>query len=104
MKITLIASLAPHNLTYFRREDLASIEKLAPALSFTQTDMTDAGYTNVGTVEVDVELLPPDQIIGNTILALRARAATIRAKATAEATQLEAKAQQLLAIENGSAK
>jgi hypothetical protein len=100
MKITLIAAIPEYYLTTLKREDLGNIEKVAPYLSFTQTDMSSIGHVRVGTVEVDVEIVPPDEIIGNAVLALRQKAKEIRAKATAECTALEAKAQQLLAIEN----
>lgn len=104
MKIKLYAHLDEHSLTYVKREDLADIEKVVPSLYFSRHDLSSHGNVIVGTVEVDVELLPPDQIIGNAVLALRAKAAEIRAKATKEVTELEGKAQQLLAIENGGLK
>jgi len=97
---TLIAYLPDYNLTQVQREDLTDAAKLLPYLSFCQHDMSSAGYTEVGRVEIEVELLPPDQIVGNAVVALRAKASSIRAKAKAEATMLEGRAQKLLAIEN----
>lgn len=101
MKITLYAQLSETSLGFIDIKNLADPKKLADHITFFTSDMSNLGYVTIGTVEVDVELLPPDQIIGNAIVALRAKAAGIRAKAMAEATQLEGKAQQLLAIENG---
>jgi hypothetical protein len=100
--LTLNISLSNHSLAYIKPQDLTDAERLVGHLTFSRVDMTSMGYVNVGTVEIDISLLPPDQIIGNAVVALRAQAANIRAKATAEATALEGKAQQLLAIENGS--
>jgi hypothetical protein len=104
MKVTLIASLSSGTLDYVNLKDLDSIEKLIPHLSFTQCDMSSMGYVNVGKVELEADLLSPDQIIGNAVVALRIEAKKLRAEASAKAGRLEAKAQQLLAIENGSAK
>lgn len=102
MKIELNVTIPDYNLSLVKREDLTDITKLAGHLFFTSCDMTNFGHVKVGTVEVEVELLPPDEIVGNAVVALRAKAAEIRAKATAEVTALEGKAQQLLAIENAA--
>jgi hypothetical protein len=102
VKIKLYAYLSENQLKYLKQEDLTDVEKVMPHVYFSQHDLSSHGNAVVGTVEVDVELLPPDQIVGNAVLALRAKAAEIRVKATMEVTELEGKAQQLLAIENGS--
>lgn len=99
MKIKLFAYISDSSLAHIDRKDLSDIEKVVEHTSFSRYDPTKYGNVVVGTVEVDVELLPPDEIVGNAIVALRAKAAEIRAKATAESTVLEAKVQQLLAIE-----
>jgi hypothetical protein len=98
--ITLNVSLSPESLRFVNLKDLDNPAKLIDHLSFTRFDMSNMGYVLVGKLEVDVSLLPPDQIVDNAVLALRAKAASIRAEATAKATQLEGMAQQLLAIEN----
>lgn len=100
MKVTIYATLSETSLSYIDLKDLADIGKIANHLSIFTSDMSKHGYVVVGTTEVDIDLLPPDQIIGNAVLALRAKAAEIRAEATARVTALESKAQQLLAIEN----
>jgi hypothetical protein len=97
---TLYAAIPETSFSLINLQDLTNVDKLLPHLIFLTSDFSSMGYTNVGKVEIDVELLPPDQIVGNAVLALRAKAANIRAKATAEATKLEGMAQQLLAIEN----
>jgi hypothetical protein len=71
-----------------------------PNVSFSQHDNTRYGFAIVGEAEIEIELLPPDQIVGNMVLALRSKAAEIRSEATAKVTALESRAQQLLALEN----
>lgn len=102
MKVTLNAYLSGYALGYLKPEDLKDIGKVLPQLSFSQHDLSTVGHTLVGHAEVDVDLLPPDQIVGNMVLSLRAKAKDIRAKASAEATALEGRVQQLLALENKS--
>lgn len=59
------------------------------------------GYIEVGTAQITVELFPRDQTILNTVASLRAVQQKVRADAEAEATRLETKIQQFLAITNG---
>lgn len=104
MKVQLFAYLTEFDLKIVNLQTLADVEKVAPHLHYCNYNPTKFGHVVVGTAEIDVELLPPDQIIDNAVLALRSKAAEIRARATAECTVLEGKAQQLLAIENGGTK
>jgi hypothetical protein len=103
MKVQLFAYLTDLDLKLVKLQDLADVSKITPHLHYCNYDPTTFGHVIVGTAEIDVELLPPDQIVGNAVLALRAQAAEIRAKATREVMELEGKVQQLLAIENGVA-
>lgn len=99
MILKLNAYITDYALRTLSRDDLTA-EKLAHHIILSQFDMTEYGNVKVGEVEVDFEVLPEDQIVGNAIIALRAKAAGIRAKATAEATAIEGRVQQLLSIEN----
>jgi hypothetical protein len=102
MKVQLYAYLTEFDMQYLKPEDLRDVDKLVPQLHYSTVDPARISNVTVGTAEIDVELLPPEQIIGNAVLSLRSKAAGVRAKATAEAAVLEGKAQQLLAIENKS--
>lgn len=98
--VKLHAYLPEWQLAYLSREDMKDPKKLVKALSFTTHEGILEGSALAGSVEVEVTLLPEDQIINNMVIGLRAKASGIRAKATEEATQIEGKINQLLAIEN----
>ena len=98
--IKVFAAIPEHQLSQLSQRDLHNPEKVGRVLSFTQHDMTSMGYTNLGTVEIEVELPPPDQIVDKIVVMLRGKASKVRADATAEVTQIEGKINQLLAIEN----
>lgn len=98
MKFT--AYIWDHALQSLPRDSL-TLEQLAPHLNIRPLDASDyASQIVVGEVEVDLDLLPAEIIIGNAAIALRNQAKEIRAEAGQRAMQLEAKAEQLLAIEN----
>lgn len=94
----LFAYISDHNLHDVNPKTLADGTALQ-YVSFSQHDMTKYGCVNVGEVEVKLELFSTNTIVGNAVVALRAKAAEIRAKATKETTELESKVQQLLCIE-----
>lgn len=101
MKITLKICIYTHVLALFKRGDL-TIEKLAPYLHY-QTRVSEHDVV-IGEVEVDIDLVPEDEIVGAAVIALRAQAKAIRAKAADEARAIEGKVQQLLSIENNPTK
>jgi hypothetical protein len=100
MKVKLYAYLTEFDLQYIKIEELADVEKLVPQLHYSTMDPARINNVTVGAVEIEVDLLSPDQIVGNAVLSMRSKAAEIRAKAADEAAKLEGKVQQLLAIEN----
>lgn len=100
--IKVFAAIPEHQLSQLSQRDLHNPEKVGRALSFTQFDMTSMGYTNLGAVEIEVELPPPEQIVEKVVVMLRSKASKVRADATAEVTEIEGKINQLLAIENKS--
>lgn len=98
MKFT--AYIWDHQLQQVPRDGL-TVEQLAPYLNIRPLDASDyPSQIVVGEVEVDLDLLPPDIIIGNAAVALRNRAKEIRARAADEARKYDTMAEQLLAIEN----
>jgi hypothetical protein len=101
--VKLYAYIPEFTLSHIKPSDFKDGE-IAKHLMFTDYDPKSHGGTVVGTVNVEVELLPTDKIIVNAADALRAKAIEIRAKATKECAELEGRAQQLLAIENRSMK
>ncbi len=98
MRIKLYAYVSDYNLSCVNPKTLTDGTAFQ-FVSFAQTDMTKYGGVTVGEVEVDLELLPVNTIIGNAVVALRAKGAEIRAKAIKETTELESRVQQLLCIE-----
>lgn len=97
MKINLKICIYASVLGHFERGEL-TVEKLAPYLNF--TPRPNPSEVVIGEVEVDVEVLPEDEIVGNTVIVLRAQAASIRAEAADKARAIEGRVQQLLSIEN----
>ena len=97
---TLTAYLAH---SYLTPADLIgkSPDALAAALSLAGDNMIGhPGWVKVGTAEVAVTLDSQDEIIVNTIAALRKAKRELLATAEAESTRLEGEIQKLLAITN----
>lgn len=61
-------------------------------------DMETCGWTKVGKATVTVKLVDEKQIIENKVESLRTQKACVMAEATAQATEIERKIQNLLAI------
>lgn len=59
-------------------------------------------WSRVGTADVTVHLDSADKMVDNMVVALRTQAKEVLAKAQAEATHLERKAQELLALPNNT--
>lgn len=80
-------------------EDLANGgDQVVDGLSFSQPDMTSAGWTRVGRATVTVELMGTSDIVNSAVASLRARQQKIRADAEASAMQIERQIQTMLAI------
>lgn len=67
-------------------------------LCIMDTDMSEHGYSVIGSAEVTVTLHDPDQIIGDKVKSLRAEAKKVQADAVNRCTEIERQVQQLLAI------
>jgi hypothetical protein len=101
MKAKMFAYLTQQDMHILSAEDLKDVEKVSKRVYLSSHDMSAQGWVLVGHVEADIEILPPNAVVENAVVAFRAKATEIRAKATAECTQLEGLVNQLLAIENG---
>jgi hypothetical protein len=69
-------------------------------LLFSNADMTDCGYTQIGTGEVVCKFFSRDEIQQGAIDSLKAQVQEVKAKAEKEVMQLQDKINQLLAITN----
>ena len=67
---------------------------------YTAANMTNCGYTQVGTGEVNCSFFSRDEIQQGAIDSLKAQVQEVKAKAENEVTKLNEKIQQLLAITN----
>ena len=86
--------------SYYSRRDLErSPDQVVAFLGYSATDMTEHGWTIVGEARITVTLLDERTIVQGQVDVLRAEQAKVRADATAKATELERKIQQLLAID-----
>lgn len=78
-----------------------SQDELAEQLSFTRHDMSsNESWREVGTAEITVTLKPHDEIVVDTIAALRKAQSLMLAKAHAESNRIDGEIQKLLAITN----
>lgn len=92
---------------YIRDLTQCDMEKLKQGdikqLTFsTHADMQGIGWVHVGQLDVDFAIVSDNELVNNAVAALRAKAAEIRAEATAKCTQIEGQINQLLCIENGA--
>ncbi len=71
---------------------------LLRVLSFSDHDMSTAGWTRIGTASIEVTLCSANEIITSKVDALRALKAKKLADAQREATDIEQQIQTLLAI------
>lgn len=73
--------------------------RVVESLAFLSRDMTEAGWTKVGTAEITVTLVDDDAIRANLIDALKEQRKSVLAEAQAKAMRIDEKIQNLLAIE-----
>ena len=87
---------------YTTLEDIKSLKSdaLFKQLSLIDTDMSEYGYSVVGTADVTITLHDPDKIFGDKVEALRAEAKKVQAEATAAVTRITRQINELLAITN----
>jgi hypothetical protein len=67
---------------------------------YTNANMTNCGYTQIGTGEIHCTFLTRDEIQKGAIDSLKAQVQEVKAKAEKEVMQLQDKINQLLAITN----
>jgi hypothetical protein len=72
----------------------------APYFLYTTANMTNCGYTQIGTGEIHCTFLTRDEIQKGAIDSLKAQVQEVKAKAEKEVMQLQDKISQLLAITN----
>ena len=87
---------------YTTLENIKFLENdtLFKKLSLMGADMSEYGYSVVGTAEVTITLHDPDKIVGDKVEALRAEAMKVQADATAAVTRITRQINELLAITN----
>lgn len=72
--------------------------EILTSIRFTNLDMTVAGWTTVGTAEIEVTLHDDDKVKENLIESLQEQKKTIMAQTQVKLNQIEEKIQSLLAI------
>ena len=100
MSVTLTAYLISN---YRKPAELARMKpaELAGALFYSPSDCIKVdGWIKVGTAEITVTLKPHEEMVIDTIAALRRTQSLMLAKAQAESTRIDAEIGKLLAITN----
>ena len=77
----------------------ATGEELVANVCFTALDMAKHGYTKIGAATIEFDLIEPNEMIDNKIVALRAELQIVKADAQVKVQRLEDQLQSLLAIE-----
>ena len=75
-------------------------DQLLRAAVFIDLDMTNCGYTKIGTATVEFDLIDRNEMIDNKVAALRAELQGVKAEAQVKVQRLEDQLQSLLAITN----
>ena len=73
---------------------------LFDALHVSNADMSEYGYSHVGTAKVTITLNDPDTIVGDKVKSLQAEATKVQADAQAAVTRIQRQINELLAITN----
>ena len=68
-------------------------------LSFSEFDMTDQGWVNVGTATITVELLDNKEIVNGQLSMLNEAKRRVQAESARKLSEIETQIQSLLAIE-----
>jgi hypothetical protein len=87
------------SLNYVDLSDLNNPENQR-SFFYTNTDMTDMGYTQLGVAVIENSFFSRTEIQSNAVTVLKAQMQEVKAKAEKEVTHLQDKINQLLAIEN----
>lgn len=101
MKVTATAYLGSSSLMSPEALHNATPEDLVSNLTFRDESpfWVEIGYTKVGTVKIDIELAPQNDMINNKIDSLRAEMQMVKAESQKKVQDIAVKIQNLLAIE-----
>lgn len=97
MKVQLYAFLYDHALAMLSPESLKDESKVIAQCSFSQR-LPLKDVVPVGVIEVDVELVPADQIMQGMIAMLRNKQDRVRQEAGDKVAEIEFQVQNLLAL------
>lgn len=87
--------------SYYGPDDLKKDgSKAVGKLSYSDHDMTEQGWTKIGTAQITLDLIDDEQMVANKVVSLNAEIRKIRANSENAITELQAKIQSLLAITN----
>ncbi len=101
VKVPVKAYITDHSMKYnFKKEDINDHEKVMKHVQISQSDMSTAGWIQIGEGFAEVEIFGEKEMVNNAVVSLRAKASEIRAAATKQCTIIESQINQLLAIEN----
>ena len=75
-------------------------DQLLRDVVFIDLDMTDCGYTKIGTATIEFDLIDRSEMVDNKVAALRAELQGVKADAQVKVQRLEEQLQSLLAITN----
>lgn len=75
------------------------VDDVIDQLSFSHLEMSNHGWTKIGTAEITITFDDDDTVRENLVASLKAQKAEVLATAQAEATRIEERIQSLLAIE-----
>jgi len=89
LKAWFTGGMGPHSLTY---------KDVLGHLSYTNQDMSTAGWSVCGEADITLRLLPEDALIGAKVDSLRAELTKVRADAIARETAITQQINTLLAI------
>ena len=99
MKAKTTVWLTKHSRLSPEQIATATVEQLIEDVSFTNLEMSKHGYTMIGTATIEFDLIEPNEMIDNKIVALRAELQGVKAEAQVKVQRLEDQLQSLLAIE-----
>ena len=75
-------------------------DQLVRETAFINLDMTDHGYTKIGTATIEFNLIDRNEMVENKVAALQAEMKVVKAEAQVKVQRLEDQLQSLLAITN----
>jgi len=98
MKVNLIAYLTNEYLSLDTILGMHDESDAISNLTFYNKDMTQHGWVNVGTADIEVTFITREEALQNQVESLKAKKASIIAEATEKATEIDERIQSLLAL------